>query len=349
MIKHNFVHGVRQVLLLVLLAALLPVAALAAEDSGRIVFLRGSVSATDSDGNARQLSRDDRVSAGDTLESGPKGVTQIVFPDNSLLYIKPNSEVEIEQYRFDKDNPANDATSVNLVKGGLRALTGAIGKRNHDKVKFTNRMATIGIRGTAVEIGETSVTFDFGEGTMENEGSSTQLGPGESARAASAQGKIGKYFHERDPDDASVIAQVLVAVPLDKVVDAVEIACKTIPEEEAIFLMGMENQVPGYKPGVTAATVQGLTVCYAMDEFGIILTASTLIFPGQAPQMLVAALQGKGSVQVTTALKAVLRGLDRPSQALVSRVVDIAVTEGNLDVDGARQVLQEVQEEGYCQ
>ena len=349
MAKHEIVQRMRRALLLVLLVAIIPVAALAAQDNGRVVFLRGDVSVTDSDGNTRRLARDDRVSAGDTLASGPKGVAQIVFPDNSLLYIKPDSEVQIEQYRYDKDRPENDEAVVNLVKGGLRALTGAIGKRNHEKVKFTNRMATIGIRGTAVEIGEDTVVFDFGHGSMENESSSMLIGPGESARAASAQGKIGKIFHERDPEDASVVAQVLVAAPLDKVVGAVEIACKTIPEEEAIFLMGMESQVPGYKPGVTAATVQGLTVCYAMDEFGIILTASTLIFPGEAPQMLVAALQGKGSVQVTTALKAVLRGLDRPSQELVTRVVDIAITEGNLDIDGARQVLQEVQEEGYCQ
>ncbi|MGB5442689.1 MAG: FecR domain-containing protein [Gammaproteobacteria bacterium] len=348
MIKDDFVHAMRRALLLVLLMAFIPVAALAAEDSGRVVFLRGSVSATDNDGNARQLSRDDRVSAGDTLASGPKGVAQIVFPDNSLLYIKPDSEVQIAKYRYDEDQPQNDEAVVNVVKGGLRALTGVIGKRSQDKVKFTNRMATIGIRGTAVEIGEDTVVFDFGQGSMENESGSILIGPGESARAASSKAKIGKYFHERDPDDASVVAQVLVAAPLDKVVGAVEIACKTIPEEEAIFLMGIQNQVPGYRPEVTAATVQGLTVCYAMDEFGIILTASTLIFPGEAPQMLVAALQGRGSVEVTTALKAVLRGLDRPDQALVNRVVDIAITEGNLDVDGARQVLQEVQEEGYC-
>ncbi len=338
----------RRLLLLVFLVAVIPLPALAQKDSGRIVFLRGSVAATDSNGVTRQLKRDDRIFAGDTLESGPKGLAQIVFPDSSMLYIKPDSTVEVEQFRYDKDNPENDEAVVNLVKGGLRALTGAIGKRNPDKVKFKNRMATIGIRGTAIELGENNVVFDFGHGLMENESGAMPVKSGESARAPSAQGKIGKYFHERSPEDVSVLAQVLVEVPVGKVAGAVEIACRTIPEEEAIFLMGMENQVPGYKPGVTAATVEGLTVCYEVNEFGIILTASTLIFPGEAPQMLVAALQGKGKVSVTTALKAVLRGLERPSQEIVNQVVSLAVTEGNLDVEGARQVLQEVQEEGYC-
>jgi len=183
---------------------------------------------------------------------------------------------------------------------------------------------------------------------MENEAGATLIGPGESARASSAQGKISKYLHERSPDDVSVLAQVLVDVPLEKVADAVGIAWRTIPEEEAILLMGMENQVPGYMSGVTAATVEGLTVCYEVDEFGIILTASTLIFPGEAPQLMSAALSGKGTVSVATVLKAILRGFDSPSQELVNQVVYIAVTEGNLDMEGARQVLQEVQEEGYC-
>ena len=209
-------------------------------------------------------------------------------------------------------------------------------------------MGVIGIRGTAIEVGETNVIFDFGQGSMENEAGTMLIGPGESARASSAQGKISKYLHERNPDDVSVLAQVLVDVPLEKVADAVGIACRTIPEEEAILLMGMQNQVPGYMSGVTAATVEGLTVCYEVDEFGIILTASTLIFPGEAPQLMSAALSGKGTVSVATALKAILRGLDSPSQDLVNQVVTIAVTEGNLDVEGARQILQEVQEEGYC-
>ena len=339
---------VRRVLLLVFLVVLIPAPALAQEDSGRIVFLRGSVDATDSDGNTRHLQRDDRVFAAETLKSGPKGLAQIVFPDSSILYIKPNSEVEIEDYRFEIDKPENDTAVVNLLKGGMRALTGAIGKRNPGKVNFKNRMGVIGIRGTAIELGENNVIFDFGQGSMENEAGTTLIGSGESARATSAQGKISKYLHERSPDDVSVIAQVLVDVPLEKVADAVGIACRTIPEEEAILLMGMQSQVPGFMSEVTAATVEGLTVCYEVDEFGIILTATTLIFPGEAPQLLVSALRGKGSVTVATALKAVLRGLDSPSQELVNQVVTIAVTEGNLDVEGARQVLQEVQEEGYC-
>jgi hypothetical protein len=334
--------------LLAFLVAVIPAAALGQDDSGRVVFLRGATSATDSSGHTRPLQLDDPVYSGDTVESGPRGVAQIVFPDSSMLYVKPGSRIQIEQYLYNKANPESDGVVVNLLKGGLRALTGAIGKRNPGKVTFKNRMSVIGIRGTAVEIGENNVIFDFGHGSVENEAGTILISSGESARAPSARGKISKYFHKRNPDDASVLAQVLVDVPLDKVVGAAEIACRTIPEEEAIFLMGIQNQVPGYVPEVTAATLEGLTVCYEIDEFGIIMTASTLIFPDEAPQMLAAALRGKGGVPVTAALKAILRGLDRPNQELVNRVVDIAVTEGNLDVDGARQILQEVQEEGFC-
>jgi len=35
-----------------------------------------------------------------------------------------------------------------MLKGGLRAVTGLIGKRNREKVSFQTETATIGIRGT---------------------------------------------------------------------------------------------------------------------------------------------------------------------------------------------------------
>jgi hypothetical protein len=45
----------------------------------------------------------------------------------------------------------------NLLKGGFRAVTGAIGKRNHSSVTYKTAVATIGIRGTDFEVADCSL------------------------------------------------------------------------------------------------------------------------------------------------------------------------------------------------
>jgi hypothetical protein len=44
--------------------------------------------------------------------------------------------------------PDGDNASFNLVKGGLRSVTGLLGKRNKEKFAMKTPSATIGIRGT---------------------------------------------------------------------------------------------------------------------------------------------------------------------------------------------------------
>ncbi|WP_186307967.1 hypothetical protein [Paraburkholderia sp. BCC1884] len=40
------------------------------------------------------------------------------------------------------------ANVISLEKGGLRSVTGLVGKRNHDSVSFDTPASTIGVRGT---------------------------------------------------------------------------------------------------------------------------------------------------------------------------------------------------------
>ena len=54
----------------------------------------------------------------------------------------------MSKYLYDEKEPKNDAVAIGLVKGGLRAVTGLVGKRNHEAVNFDTPTATIGIRGT---------------------------------------------------------------------------------------------------------------------------------------------------------------------------------------------------------
>ncbi len=70
------------------------------------------------------------------------------FADGAETVLRPESQMKIESYKFDDKRPENDNVLVSLLKGGMRSVTGLIGRRSRDKVLVTAPSATIGIRGT---------------------------------------------------------------------------------------------------------------------------------------------------------------------------------------------------------
>jgi hypothetical protein len=72
----------------------------------------------------------------------------VKFIDNSEITLKPNTTFKVEKFSYDAAKPDDDSASFNLVKGGLRSVTGLLGKRNKEKFSMKTPSATIGIRGT---------------------------------------------------------------------------------------------------------------------------------------------------------------------------------------------------------
>ncbi len=95
------------------------------------------------------------VGPGSTLKMGEtvsveKGATaHIRFTDGSELVLKPGTRIKLDKYNYVESQPENDAMTYSLVQGGLRAISGAIGKRgNPDAYQARTAAGTIGIRGT---------------------------------------------------------------------------------------------------------------------------------------------------------------------------------------------------------
>jgi len=72
----------------------------------------------------------------------------VKFIDNSEITLKPSTTFVVEQFAYQVDQPDGDRASFNLVKGGLRSLSGLLGKRSKEKFSLKTPAATIGIRGT---------------------------------------------------------------------------------------------------------------------------------------------------------------------------------------------------------
>jgi len=95
------------------------------------------------------------VQAGDTLITGINGRVQLRFSDGSLISLQPRSEFRIDDYRFDMQQQRG---FFSLVRGALRTISGAVGKRDPDDYRMTTPTATIGIRGTEYLLEQTTCT-----------------------------------------------------------------------------------------------------------------------------------------------------------------------------------------------
>lgn len=118
--------------------------------TGTVTQLSGTLSVRKADGSVRILSRNSTIESGDTINTERESFAQIRFSDGGQVTLKPNTSVNIQSFRFAQDKPQEDSFLYRLVKGGLRAVTGIVGKRSKEKYELETATATVGIRGTTL-------------------------------------------------------------------------------------------------------------------------------------------------------------------------------------------------------
>ncbi|MBC7707109.1 MAG: FecR domain-containing protein, partial [Rhodoferax sp.] len=157
-------YKLKNAVLMMALAAVYPMQSFAA--AGVAQFTAGDVSLRRGAGSDPLLKGKD-IESGDAIVTGPNGRAQVRFSDGGLVALQPNSQFNISNYA-DKNDGKQDSFFVDLLRGGMRAVTGLIGKRNHDNYKVTTTTATIGIRGSAFNLaynpdGSLSVSTELDE------------------------------------------------------------------------------------------------------------------------------------------------------------------------------------------
>jgi FecR protein len=136
--------SIERKLIVIALAGIYPL--LAQATAGVAQFSVGEVSLQRTTGVA-PLPSGARVESGDLITTGNSGRTQLRFTDGGMVSLQPNSQFKISKYA-DTGDGKQDSFLVDFARGGMRALTGLIGKRNRDNYKVTTTTATIGIRGS---------------------------------------------------------------------------------------------------------------------------------------------------------------------------------------------------------
>ena len=118
----------------------------AAEPVASILVLQGSAIALRGTQEVA-LARGTKVESGDLIRVGDASSVQMRFTDESVIALRANTQFKIEDYKF-TEKGEGDRSIFGLLKGGMRTITGLIGKRNPDAYQMRGATATIGIRGT---------------------------------------------------------------------------------------------------------------------------------------------------------------------------------------------------------
>jgi hypothetical protein len=132
--------------LFAIFSCLLAASALA---DGVLVSATGTVHVQKVFGGSKIVGPGSTLKAGESISVEKGGSAHIRFTDGSELVLKPGTRIKLDKYNYVQNDPANDAIAYSVVQGGLRAISGAIGKRgNPDAYKATTPAGNIGIRGT---------------------------------------------------------------------------------------------------------------------------------------------------------------------------------------------------------
>jgi hypothetical protein len=140
-------------LLLIALLLIFSAMSFAAEiEVGKVTHLSGPLFAKKADGTTRVLSINSVVEQRDILITEKKTYARIKFTDGGEVNLRPGTQLKVSEYSFDQTKPKEDKAFFDLIKGGIRSITGMIGKRgDQDSYKLNTVTAVAGVRGTTFE------------------------------------------------------------------------------------------------------------------------------------------------------------------------------------------------------
>ena len=128
------------------LAALLALLPLAAGAQGAVTSLEGKA-AVERGKQTVDVVEALPVQAGDTLRVQKQSKVQLQFDDDSLFTIPGAAVLRVDAFEAPEKGPGRAVYT--LVDGGLRTITGRVGKNPQDVYQLHSDLATVTVRGSA--------------------------------------------------------------------------------------------------------------------------------------------------------------------------------------------------------
>lgn len=124
------------------------------ERAGEVESVRGVVVAQRPGERPRSLSPGTVLREGDQVQSGPASGAVLRLDDGTRLTLRPETSLVLRTWRYPAQASADlapapgNALVLDLLKGGLRAVTGLMTRSGPDAARIETPVAVIGIRGT---------------------------------------------------------------------------------------------------------------------------------------------------------------------------------------------------------
>jgi hypothetical protein len=112
---------------------------------GYVALKSGDVVAVNTNKVSRKLDIKSAVYIGDKIITGEASMVQLKMVDKAVLDLSCYTVLVIERYALEK---GKRASIINLLKGTLHKVTGAIGHMKDDVYELKTPMASVAVRGT---------------------------------------------------------------------------------------------------------------------------------------------------------------------------------------------------------
>jgi len=106
-----------------------------ANAAGTIIFKLGTVQVRHADSSVTEASKGLTLSAGDTIET-QDGRVQFSLVDGGKVSLQPHSVYKIHKYAFSGKEDGSEYAFTELIKGGLRTISGLIGHKNPERYQL---------------------------------------------------------------------------------------------------------------------------------------------------------------------------------------------------------------------
>jgi hypothetical protein len=158
--------------------------------SAVVTTLTGTSQVQTGTGTPRALRLGDEVRQGDTVSTGANSSAVLKFTDGQIAALTASSRMTITAYQYNAQAQSGNVL-LSLITGGMRAVTGLIGRNQPSQVAYRAATATIGIRGTDTTVVtdgvQVAVVVNTGEISFTFNGKTVTVQAGQAAFGANGQ------------------------------------------------------------------------------------------------------------------------------------------------------------------